>query len=71
MIASGTYPNVEDFRKEFKVLEATVHRDLDALRWQFGAEFLLEYDRTHKGYYYTRPLPVQQLVDYIDNYKAG
>ena len=55
MIASGTYPNVEDFRKEFKVSEATVHRDLDALRWQFGAEFLLEYDRIHKGYYYTRP----------------
>ena len=24
-----------------------------------------------QGYYYTRPLPVQQLVDYIDNYKAG
>lgn len=55
MIASGTYPNVEDFRREFKVSEATVHRDLDALRWQFGAEFLLEYDRTKKGYYYTRP----------------
>ena len=55
MIASCTYPNVEDFRKEFKISEATVHRDLDALRWQFGAEFLLEYDRFHKGYYYTRP----------------
>ena len=55
MIASGTYPNVQDFRREFKVSEATVHRDLDALRWQFGAEFLLEYDRFHKGYYYTRP----------------
>ncbi|MBR5954334.1 MAG: WYL domain-containing protein, partial [Methanobrevibacter sp.] len=54
MIASGTYPNVEDFRREFKVSEATVHRDLDALRWQFGAEFLLEYDRCKKGYYYTR-----------------
>ena len=55
MIASGTYPNVEDFRREFKVSEATVHRDLDALRMDFGAEFVLEYDRTHKGYYYTRP----------------
>ena len=55
MIASGTYPNVQDFRREFKVSEATVHRDLDALRMDFGAEFVLEYDRTHKGYYYTRP----------------
>ena len=41
--------------REFKISEATVHRDLDALRLDFGAEFILEYDRYEKGYYYTRP----------------
>lgn len=55
MIASGKYPNVQDFMKEFEISEATVHRDLAALRFDFGAEFVLEYDRLEKGYYYTRP----------------
>lgn len=55
MIASGKYPNVQDFMNEFEISEATVHRDLDALRYDFGAESVLEYDRFEKGYYYTRP----------------
>ena len=55
MIASGTYPSVRDFRNEFGISEATVHRDLDALRYDFGASSVLEYDHFKKGYYYTRP----------------
>ena len=55
MIASGSYPSVQDFRDEFEISEATVHRDLDALRDDFGAGNILEYDRCKKGYFYNRP----------------
>lgn len=55
MIASGRYPNVQDFKEEFEISEATVHRDLDALRYDFGADEYLEYDRTKKGYFYKSP----------------
>ena len=55
MIAGGTYPNVQDFMDEFDISEATVHRDLDALRWEFGAALILEYDRIEKGYFYNQP----------------
>ena len=43
MIASGKYPNVQDFMNKFEISEATVHRDLDALRYDFGAESVLEF----------------------------
>lgn len=55
MIASGKFPNVQDFKDEFEISEATVHRDLDALRYDFGADEYLEYDRTKKGYFYNSP----------------
>lgn len=55
MIASGTYPNVQDFAATFEISRATVHRDLDALRYDFGADEYLEYDRAEKGYFYKSP----------------
>lgn len=55
MIASGTFPGVQDFMREFEISEATVHRDLDALRYDFGADDYLKYDRNKKGYHYTSP----------------
>lgn len=36
MIASGTYPSGKNFIDEFETSEATVHRDLDALRYDFA-----------------------------------
>lgn len=55
LIASGKYPSVADFQKKFEISEATVHRDLDALRYDFGADEFLEYDRLKKGYHYRNP----------------
>ena len=55
MIASGIYPSIKDFIDTFGISEATVHRDLIALRYDFGADEYLEYDRIKKGYYYTNP----------------
>nr|WP_318715456.1 WYL domain-containing protein [uncultured Treponema sp.] len=54
-IASGTYPNVKTFMDKWEISEATVHRDLDALRDDFGAAEYLEYDRFKKGYHYKSP----------------
>lgn len=53
LIANGKYPSVADFQKKFEISEAIVHRDLDALRYDFGADGFLEYDRLKKGYHYT------------------
>lgn len=52
MISSGTYPSVRTFMERFGDSEATVHRDLDRLRDDFGAP--IEYDRERRGYFYTR-----------------
>lgn len=66
MIASGTYPNVQEFKDKFEISEATVHRDLDALRYDFGADEFLRYDHYKKGYYYTSPtfrIPAQLTTE--------
>lgn len=55
MIASGIFPNVQDFADTFEISHATVHRDLDALCYDFGADEYLEYDRAEKGYFYKSP----------------
>lgn len=55
MIASGTYPSVKKLIAEFETSEATVHRDLEALRNDFGAKKYLKYDRFKGGYYYSNP----------------
>lgn len=54
MIASGSYPSVHNFMDEFEISEATVNRDLDALRRDYGAEDILIYDRQKKGFYYSQ-----------------
>ena len=54
-IASGAHPNVQDFMDHWGISEATVHRDLDALRYDFGAAKYLVYDRRKLGYRYTSP----------------
>lgn len=41
LIANGKYPSVADFQKKFEISEATVHWDLDALRYDFGADEFL------------------------------
>lgn len=55
MISSREYPNVKKFMEKFEVSESTVNRNLAALRRDFGAEGILEYDREQKGFYYNRP----------------
>lgn len=52
-IAAGTYPSVKTFMEKWEISESTVHRDLDALRDDFGAAEYLAYDKFKKGYYYT------------------
>ena len=66
MIAAGTYPSVKKLIDEFETSEATVHRDLDALRYDFGADEYLKYDRFKGGYYYTSPtfrIPAQLTTE--------
>ncbi len=55
MIAAGKYPSVQTLKDEFETSEATVHRDLEALRNDFGAAEFLRYDRYKGGYFYTSP----------------
>ena len=55
MIANGNYPSVDDFVRETGASVPTINRDLRDLRLKFGAEDILQYDRTRKGFYYTRP----------------
>lgn len=55
MIASGRYPNVEDFKRETEASIPTINRDLRDLRMKFGAENILQYDRIKKGFYYSSP----------------
>ncbi len=52
-IKSGTYPNTRELAKEFNEGKgiATISRDIEFLRDRFGAP--IEYDSTHRGYYYT------------------
>lgn len=54
-IAAGNYPGVKTFMDKFEISEATVHRDLQALRGDFQAESFLQYNRYKGGYYYTSP----------------
>ena len=58
LIKSGVYPNINHIRRHYleqtgysTLGEATVYRDIDALRVYFGAP--LEFDRGKNGYYYT------------------
>ena len=55
IISYGSYPSVKRFKDEFGISEATVHRDLDVLRNDFGAFDCLKYDRNKGGYYYSNP----------------
>lgn len=52
-IKSGTYPNTRQLAEEFNEGKgiATISRDIEFLRDRFGAP--IEYDSTHRGYYYT------------------
>lgn len=51
-IRTRRYPNAITFAGEYEVAQKTVQRDIDYLRNQ-GAP--IEYDRIHKGYYYSDP----------------
>ena len=50
-IQSIAYPSVERLMKELEVSRRTILRDLDELKLYYNAP--IEYDRLHKGYYYT------------------
>ncbi len=50
-IQSLNYPNVERLMKELEVSRRTILRDIQNLQNDFNAP--IEYDRFHKGYYYT------------------
>ena len=52
-IAAGRYPNVPFLMDYFGKSEATILRDIETMRCDFGAD--IEYDRYNKGYYYTKP----------------
>ena len=50
-IKSGCYPNTKQLAYELESGIATISRDLDYMRDRMYAP--IEYDFTHKGYYYT------------------
>ncbi len=50
-IRSKRYPNCITFAEKWGVSQKTIQRDIDFLRDQNGAP--IEYNREHKGYYYT------------------
>ncbi len=50
-IQNMNYPSVEKLMKELEVSRRTVLRDIDELKIFYDAP--IEYDRLHKGYYYT------------------
>lgn len=51
LIQTLNYPSVERLRKELEVSRRTLLRDIQNLQNDFNAP--IEYDRYHKGYYYT------------------
>ena len=50
-IASGKYPNTRTLAEAHEIGTATISRDIDFMRDRMNAP--IEYDYTHKGYYYT------------------
>jgi len=63
-IKSGRYPNTKQLAHELESGLATISRDLDYMRDRMYAP--IEYDFTHKGYYYTEafePLIQNHLSD--------
>ena len=50
-IRSGKYPNANDLAELAEVNSRTIQRDIEYMRDMYGAP--LEYDPTHRGYYYT------------------
>lgn len=50
-IRAGKYPNCISFAKKWEVTQKTVQRDINYLKYSLGAP--LEYERDHRGYYYT------------------
>ncbi len=49
-IRQGRYPNATTLARKFEFSEKTAHRAIDFMRTMLDAP--LEYDSTHKGYYY-------------------
>jgi len=50
-IASGKYPNTRTLAKVYETSIPTISRDIEFMRNMLSAP--IEYDYTHKGYYYT------------------
>lgn len=50
-IQNLTYPSVERLMDELEVSRRTILRDIDELKIYYNAP--IEYDRLHKGYYFT------------------
>jgi predicted DNA-binding transcriptional regulator YafY len=50
-IRSGSYPNASSISKEYEISNRTINRDIEYMRDSLGAP--IEYDSTHKGFYYT------------------
>ena len=58
-IKSGCYPNTKQLAYELESGLATISRDLDYMRDRMYAP--IEYDFTHKGYYYTEDFEPSNL----------
>jgi predicted DNA-binding transcriptional regulator YafY len=50
-IASGRYPNVNDFAKEYGCGTATIYRDIEYMRDRLNAP--IEYDARRRGWYFS------------------
>jgi predicted DNA-binding transcriptional regulator YafY len=53
-IREGAFPSVAELAVDFEVSERTIKRDIEFMRDRLGAP--IEYDRTHRGYYYREPI---------------
>ncbi|QUL98421.1 MAG: transcriptional regulator [Candidatus Fermentithermobacillus carboniphilus] len=61
LVSQGTYPNCNTLAAHFEVHRRTIERDIERLKYLFGAP--IEYDPSHRGYHYTEQfsLPAMRL----------
>jgi predicted DNA-binding transcriptional regulator YafY len=53
LIREGNYPNAATIARKLEVTQRTIQRDVEYMRDMYAAP--IEYDYTHRGYYYSEP----------------
>lgn len=59
-ILNNSFPNAQRLAERFRISHRQAQRDLDLLRKRLGAP--LEYDKSRKGFYYSKPFTLPVLI---------